>query len=155
LKLVFIGVVGIAFLSVVAINRYQQAPPISEAELLLIGKQDDPKLGNIAPPQLRPFVTSKESFVVYLPECSGCTVLDPLSNPLPEQLKSAIFVKRTADAIPVQVPISSLLIDKDGAIQIALNANRPPRVYRFSNGHLADFQALDQSVEQYLLKESH
>ncbi len=148
-----IGVIGILVLIGVAISRYSQQAPLTDEDLLAIATRDDPKTPGIAPELLRTNFNNASEFVIYLPECSGCTSDDPVPDPLPDSLKDAIFVKRTSEDMPTFVGTHRLQIDSGGSIQRGLNAFKLPRIYRFNKKNLVSFQRLNESIAGFLQRE--
>lgn len=115
-----------------------------------IAAKDDPTIRSEAPLALRSRLSSDRAWVIYLPECTTCTMEEALPDNFSPSISPIVFVKRTNGEIPAAVEHNPLVIDSDGTIQRALNAFRTPRVYFFSQGHLTDIQALSESWSTYL-----
>ena len=147
---VVIAVIGILFLGFAIKTKYAYQAPATQAELLALASADDPKVSVLACEALRPALNNEGNLVVYLPECTGCTVDDPIPDPLPSELKGAVFVKRTVADLPPSMATERVLIDKDGSIQRQLNANKLPRIYAFKNKRLRDWQKLDETLGTFL-----
>jgi hypothetical protein len=148
-----VGFLGVLFLTGVLISKFAQQEPVTEAQILAIASSDDPKPSILAPDMLHKILSSASETVVYLPECSGCTVADPVPDPLPSSMKDTIFVMRTNNEIPSCVGAHRLIIDTDGSIQRSLNAFKLPRAYEFENKHLKSFQRLNESVSSFFSRE--
>ncbi len=147
---VVIAVIGILFLGLAIKTKYAYQAPATRAELLAIASADDPKVATLANDPLRGAPKEEDELVIYLPECTGCTVDDPIPDPLPSEMKGAIFVKRTSADLPPSMATERVLIDKDGSIQRQLNANKLPRIYAFKNKRLRDWQKLDETLGTFL-----
>jgi hypothetical protein len=145
-----IGFLGLIVLGATVIWKYQGMEPASEAQLLAAASIDDPKIGTSIPNELSARSGKRDTVVVYLPECSGCTVADPIPAPLPESMKDTIFVKRTEKDIPKQISLENVIIDDSGSIQRALNAFKLPRAYRFERQKIAGIQGLNESMSHFL-----
>jgi hypothetical protein len=147
---VVIAVIGILFLGFAIKSKYAYQAPATQAELLAIASADDPKVATLANDPLRAALKEEDELVIYLPECTGCTVDDPIPDPLLSEMKGAVFVKRTASDIPPNLATETVLIDTDGSIQRYLNAYCLPRIYAFKNQRLRDRQKLNETLETFL-----
>ena len=141
-----IGFSGLIVLGATVFWKYQGMEPASEAQLLAAASIDDPKITTDIPNELRARTGNRVAVVVYIPECSGCTVADPIPNPLPDD---TIFVKRTGQDVPIQISLKNVIIDDSGSIQRALNAFKLPRAYRFERQKLVGIQGLNESMSQF------
>ncbi len=147
---VVIAVIGILFLGFAIKTKYAHQAPATEAELLAMASVDDPKVATFATDTLRTALKQENELVIYLQECSGCSVDDMIPDPLPSEMKGAVFVKRTASDIPPNLASERVLIDTDGSIQQQLNAFNLPRIYAFKNQRLRDWQKLDETLGTFL-----
>ncbi len=147
---VVIAVIGILFLGFAIKTKYAYQAPATQAELLSMASADDPKVAILATDSLRTALKEENELVIYLPECTGCTVDDPIPDPLPSEMKGAVFVKQTASDIPPNLASERVLIDTDGSIQRQLNAYKLPRIYAFKNQRLRDWQKLNETLGTFL-----
>lgn len=144
------GVVGVMLLTVTLAFKLQAPPNLSDADIYKLAAQDDPEIGAPRISKKNSLTDQKDEILVYLPECSGCTMQDQLPNPLPSVLENATFIKRTGSDIPPELPSEKVKIDTDGSIQRKLNAFQTPRIYIYRDGKLAEFQRLDQTANSFI-----
>lgn len=136
---------------VAGVWQHREPRTLGLEELAAFAAEDDPKLGSAWPAVLRSAARPGDALLVYLPECTGCTV-DGLPRPLPAALRSAILVKRTeADAPPVPAG-GAFVVDRDGSVQRMLNAYGGPRVFRYSAGRLRDLQTPNETWRAFIAR---
>jgi hypothetical protein len=146
-----VGGVGILLLGSVLWIRSRQPAIFTNQELIQLAQKEDPPIQQEIS-GLKAILKVKSGVLAYLPECTSCSVSDPIPNPLPNSMLNAVFVKRSSADIPKQTMGHQVIIDDDGKYQRILNAYRLPRLYYFENGKLTSLQKVDESVQSFLDK---